>query len=73
MDDRWRKDRFYLFYAYDRIIKNRILTVNNMIKSRNKSNTNAGSLVDNNFKNYWKSKYDDLTTMEQRIGLLVYL
>lgn len=31
IDPRWRNDRFYLFYAYDYLTKERLLTVNNMV------------------------------------------
>jgi hypothetical protein len=55
-DDRWRNDKYYLFYVYDMITQARLLTVNNMLSAstniRNK--INVGTLKKNDFDDYYK-------------------
>jgi hypothetical protein len=52
-DPRWRDDSKYLFYAFDRINKERIGTVNRMIKMR------ANLAEDRNIENVTKNYYED--------------
>ena len=55
-DDRWRNDKYYLFYVYDMITQARLLTVNNILSAstniRNK--INVGTLKKNDFDDYYK-------------------
>ncbi|CAF1074181.1 unnamed protein product [Brachionus calyciflorus] len=55
-DPRWRENKFYLFYAYDRLMRERIFAINNMIKARNKlsDNKNVESLTNDNYNDYFK-------------------
>jgi len=53
-DSRWRTDKYYLFYVYDRIIKEKILSVNSMVKSVDKSQIKVKSLKNNDFEEYYK-------------------
>lgn len=56
LDQRFRQDKYYPFFAYDQITKNRLLTVNNMIKSR-ASLAEAKELENftkNDYENYYK-------------------
>lgn len=84
VDSRWRDDRYYIFYAYDRLTRERISSVNSLIKSRSKlaEEKNAGNILDNDYfefgncvprsitgsKAYWKSKYYDLVSMVNKHG-----
>lgn len=55
-DARWREDKYFLFYAYDRLVRERIFSVNGLIKARNSlyPKTDAASLSNNNFDDYFK-------------------
>ncbi|CAF0976006.1 unnamed protein product [Brachionus calyciflorus] len=56
VDPRWREDKFYLFYAYDRLTRERIFAVNSMIKARNSliETKNIEKLVKNDFEEYFE-------------------
>jgi hypothetical protein len=84
IDPRWRFDKYYLFYAYNQLTKNRLLTVNNMIKSRAslaESKDFSKDDYDNYYKygsfvpksivgsvQYWKAKFYDLMVIINNIG-----
>jgi hypothetical protein len=54
IDSRWRTDKYYIFYAYDTMIKSRILTANNMVKACSSIQKTAAELTKNNFDEYYK-------------------
>jgi hypothetical protein len=55
-DPRWRNDRYYVFYAYDRLVKERIYCVNNMVKARTNlmDRLNTNEFAHNDYENYYK-------------------
>ncbi|RNA15558.1 replicase helicase endonuclease [Brachionus plicatilis] len=52
-DHRWRDDKYYLFYAYDRITRERIFKVNSMIKAR------QNLIVEKNVSNFRENEFED--------------
>lgn len=55
-DPRWRDDKYYIFYIYDRMTKQRLMAINNMIKARaNLAETkNVENLTKNEYDSYYK-------------------
>ncbi|RNA26642.1 DNA helicase ATP [Brachionus plicatilis] len=56
IDPRCRNDKYYLFYAYDRLTRERIFAVNGMIKARSASleGTKQSKLTRNNCEEYFE-------------------
>ncbi|RNA01445.1 ATP-dependent DNA helicase pif1 [Brachionus plicatilis] len=52
----WRDDKYYLFYAYDRITRERIFSVNSMIKARKNliDEKNVSNFKENEFEDYFQ-------------------
>ena len=57
LDPRWRNDKNYVFFAYDWLIKSRVISVNNMIKISTDINIKAADLqnkTNSNESDYFK-------------------
>jgi hypothetical protein len=73
-DSRWRNDKYYLFYAYDCITKNRIAeskNIDDFVSNNYENFYKYGAYVPKSItgsKNYWKGKYYDLEAIVKEIG-----